>query len=175
MQREVGRRPGGIVNFLDFFPSQRRLLAAAGARFSVTFDCPKVTKGHRGRFKPPPGPPGEGAGGLWCAFPKVWRPRPKAPLTRNGPGSLTMRVCARKLLAPLGRFPQHREVGRRPGGIVGPYFIESAAPKPPLCKGRWVRRTRRDCGGCFAVFDAYGWSAITADGPLACPHTTWKM
>ena len=78
-------------------PSQRHLPALADARFLVTFDCPKVTKGHRGRFKPPPEPPGEGAPGLWCALPKVWRPRPEAPLTRNGFGSLTQPVCARKL------------------------------------------------------------------------------
>ena len=78
-------------------PSQRHFSAAADARFLVTFDCPKVTKGHRGHFKPSPGPPGEGAGGRWCAFPKVRRPRPEAPLTRNGFGSLTQFVCARKL------------------------------------------------------------------------------
>ena len=47
---------------MDFLisPSQLHMSALAGARFSVTFDCPKVTKGHRGCFKPPPGPPGEG-------------------------------------------------------------------------------------------------------------------
>ena len=47
---------------MDFLisPSQLHISALAGARFSVTFDCPKVTKGHRGHFKPPPGPPGEG-------------------------------------------------------------------------------------------------------------------
>ena len=37
-----------------------------------------------------------------------------------------------------------REVGRRPGGIVGPYLMESTAPKPPLCTGKWVRKARRD-------------------------------
>ena len=42
------------------FPFQLHFSAAADARFLVTFDCPKVTKGHRGCFKPPPGPPGEG-------------------------------------------------------------------------------------------------------------------
>ena len=54
VQREVGRSPGGIVFFI--LPFQLHLYALAGARFSVTFDCPKVTKGHRGCFKPPPGP-----------------------------------------------------------------------------------------------------------------------
>ena len=91
-----GGRPGGIVLFW-FCPFQFRLCALASARFVVTFDCPKVTKGHRGHFKPPPGPPGEGMGGFWCAFPEVWRPRPEAPLTRNGPGSLPMRVITRTL------------------------------------------------------------------------------
>ena len=78
------------------FPSQLRLSALASARFSVTFDCPKVTKGHRGYFKPPPGPPGEGVGGFWCAIPDIWEPRPEAPLMRNGSGTLPMRGRARK-------------------------------------------------------------------------------
>ena len=88
--------PGGIVDFL-ISPSQLHMSALAGARFSVTFDCPKVTKGHRGHFKPSPGPPGEGVGGFWCAFPDIWGPHPEAPLTRNGSGSLTQFACARKL------------------------------------------------------------------------------
>ena len=62
------------------FPSQLRLSALASARFSVTFDCPKVTKGHRGHFKPPPGPPGEGVTFFPsvsgdAAFPKFIRAR----------------------------------------------------------------------------------------------------
>ena len=96
VQREVGSKtPEGLC--FSVFSFSTSLVRRRWRAFSVTFDCPKVTKGHRGHFKPSPGPPGEGAGGMWCAFPKVRRPRPEAPLTRNGFGSLTQFVCARKL------------------------------------------------------------------------------
>ena len=93
VQREVGPQdPEGLC-----FSCSTSLVRFGKRAFSVTFDCPKVTKGHRGHFKPSPGPPGEGVSGLWCAFPDIWGPRPEAPLTRNGFGSLTQLVCVRKL------------------------------------------------------------------------------
>ena len=73
--------PGGIVDFL-ISPSQLHMSALAGARFSVTFDCPKVTKGHRGCFKPPPGPPGEGVSGFWYSLTEARMPRPCVPFRR---------------------------------------------------------------------------------------------
>ena len=63
-------------------PSQLHLSALTGARFLVTFDCPKVTKGHRGHFKPSPGPPGEGV----TFFPSV-----------PGDAAFTKFIPARKL------------------------------------------------------------------------------
>ena len=46
---------------MDFwFSFSTPLLRRRWRAFSVTFDCAKVTKAHRGHFKPSPGPPGEG-------------------------------------------------------------------------------------------------------------------
>ena len=59
VQREVGPKdPEGLC-----FSCSTQLARFGKRAFSVTFDCPKVTKGHRGCFKPPPGPPGEGVKG----------------------------------------------------------------------------------------------------------------
>ena len=111
------RRTRRDCAFLDLSFSAS-LLRRRRRAFSCYFRLPESNQRAPGRFKPPPGPPGEGANGLWCAFPEVWRPRPKAPLTRNGSGTLPIRVNTRKLLAPLGSSPQHRKAGRNLGKIV---------------------------------------------------------
>ena len=84
-------------------PFQLHFSAAADARFLVTFDCPKVTKGHRGL----------------CA----------------GPRSPTA--------VPVFCDTDLTEVGSP----------NTSQPEPPLCKGRWVPRTRRDCVFYFALLN----------------------
>ena len=52
VQREVGPKdPEGLCFFN--FPFSTSLARRRRRAFSVTFDCPKVTKGHRGRRRPP--------------------------------------------------------------------------------------------------------------------------
>ena len=54
VQREVGRRPGGIVFFI--LPFSTSLAHRRRRAFSVTFVRPKVTKGHRGLCAGPRSP-----------------------------------------------------------------------------------------------------------------------
>ena len=135
----------GVVYF--FFSIS--LIRFGKCAFSVTFDCAKVTKAHRGRFKPPPGPPGEGV--TFSPPSPVMRHlrSPAAPGSHEepvllpvcfsiGPGTSLKLCCAFSLARAFWQSPQN-----------------GTAPMPPLCKGRWVRRTRRDCGFLVSPFQRH--------------------